>query len=327
MIGRVVGRLAVLGITLFVTVVLSFVVLRLAPGGPFDREKSVPPEVEAALVRYYGLDLPAVLDEAALRAGRWARALTHTQLARWLGRLAHGDLGPSLKYRDRSVNELLAAGLPVSAAVGVLGLEVALVLGLVLGVGSAAGAGGRFDEAVRAGMSLVLAVPSFLLAALLSAGVGLGLGWLPVAGWGRAAHLVMPALALGIPYAAVIGRIVRASMLEALAEPYVRTARAKGLRPAAVVLRHALRPALVPVVQLLGPASAALVTGSVAVETVFNLPGVGIHFVSAALNRDYPMVMGTVLLYSAALLVLNAAADLAADWLDPRARAGAAARR
>jgi oligopeptide transport system permease protein len=313
-------RIAILAVTLLVTAVLSFGLLHLAPGGPFDKEKSVPPEVEAALLSYYGLDLPVLLDTAALGEGRVVEAVTRTQIGRWFGALLRGDLGPSLKHRGLSVNDLLAAGAPVSAAIGLLALEVALILGIGAGVVSAARAGGVFDRVLRAAASVVLAVPTFLLAALLSVVVGLALGWLPVAGWGRPEHLVLPAVALGLPYAAAIARLVRTTVLETLGEGFVRTARAKGLSGPAVVLRHALRPSLVPVVQYLGPATAGLVTGSVAIETVFNLPGVGIHFVSAALNRDYTLVMGTVLLYAVVLLVLNALADIASSWLDPRSR-------
>ncbi|GIW71804.1 MAG: ABC transporter [Planctomycetota bacterium] len=320
MIALVVRRLGVLVLTLLVTAALSFALLHAAPGGPFDRERSVPPEVEAALARHYGLDRPVLLDLEALGRGELGRAFADTQLGRWLGGLLRGELGPSLQHRGLAVEQLLAAGLPVSAAVGLLGLEVALVLGLGGGLLAAARHGRMADRLVRAAASAALAVPPFLLAVALALIFGLGLGWLPVAGWGQPRHLVLPALALGIPYGAVIARLVRSAVLEVLAEPFVRTARAKGLGGTAVLLRHALRPALVPVVQYLGPLAAGLVTGSVAVETVFNLPGVGIHFVAGALNRDYPLVMGTVLLYAGSLLVLNALADLVALWLDPRGR-------
>ncbi|RME77153.1 MAG: ABC transporter permease [Planctomycetota bacterium] len=313
-----VRRVAGLVLTWCAIAVASFALLHAAPGGPFDRDKSVPPEVERALERYYGLALPVLLDTEALRQGAVVRACTHTQLARWFGALLRGDLGPSLKHRDLTVNELLGAGIVVSATVGLLALELAVLLGVGMGLLSAARAGGALDRVLGAVVALLLAVPAFLLGALASSVFGLGLGWFPVAGWGRAAHVVLPAVTLGLPYAAVIARLTRAAALEALSEPYVRTARAKGLRGAAVVLRHVLRPALVPVVQYLGPAAAGLVTGSVAIEAIFNLPGIGVHFVAGALDRDYPLVMGTVLLYATVLLVLNALADLAASVLDPR---------
>lgn len=303
MIAFALGRAATLVATLVVIAVASFFLLRAAPGGPFDEDRSVPPEIERALEAYYGLDRPVL-----------------EQLARWLAAAARGDLGPSFKYRGRSVNEILAAGAPASAAVGLLALEVAVLFGAGAGALAAARSGGLADRAVRALAALGMAMPNFLWALLFAALFCLGFKLLPIHGFGRPQHLVLPALSLAIPHASAIARLTRASLLETLEADFVRTARAKGLSETRVVLRHALRPAFAPVVQYLGPAAAGLVTGSLAVEAVFNVPGIGAHFVNAALNRDYTLVLGTVLFYSALLLVFNAACDLVAAWLDPRAK-------
>ncbi len=301
MIGLILRRLAALALTLLAIAVLSFLVLRVAPGGPFDDDK-IPPDVLRELEARYGLSEPLP-----------------RQLARWLSGLARGDLGPSFKYRGRSVNEVLAAGAPASAAIGVVALEIAALGGIAAGAAAAARRGGAVDHAVLAVSSLLGAIPSFAVAAGLAALFCLGLRWFPVAGWGSPSHLVLPALALAAPHAAAIARLTRASLLETLEQDFIRTARAKGVPETAVLVRHALPPALAPVVQYLGPAAAGLVTGSLAVEAVFNIPGIGAHFVNAALNRDYTLVLGAALLYSALLLAFNVAADVAAAWLDPRA--------
>jgi oligopeptide transport system permease protein len=314
-------RLARLVLTLVAIALASFALLRAAPGGPFDDERSVPPAVLAALEERFGLSLPAFWNAGAARARGPLAAVEETQIGRYFGGLLRGDLGPSFKYRGRSVNEVLAAGAPASAAVGLLALEVAVILGLGLGALAATRRGGLADRAVGGFAALAGAVPNYVFAVLFASTFCLAFRIFPIAGFGRPAHLVLPALALALPHAAAIARLARASLLETLGQDFVRTARAKGISEAAVVLRHALRPALAPVVQYLGPATAALATGSLAVEAVFNIPGMGAHFVNAAQNRDYTLVMGTVLVYSAALLVFNALADLAAAWLDPRAEA------
>lgn len=326
MIRLFLARLRAALITVILIATASFALLRVAPGGPFDSERALPASVRREVEAYYGLDRPAFLDRDALREGRIAAAVLETQYAGYVGRLARLDLGPSLRYRGRSVNEVLAAGAPVSAALGLVALEVALLLGLPLGIFAALGAGGRFDRGVRAGTSLVVSVPNFLLATGLLAVLGLRLGWLPVAGIGTPRHLVLPVIALALPYAATIARLIRASLLETLYLDFVRAARARGLSETAVVVRHALRPALVPVVAFLGPAAAGLATGSLVIESIFNIPGMGAHFVNGALNRDYGVILGAVLVYSAALLACNALADVAAAALDPRLRGAPAGR-
>jgi len=298
----VLGKVLSLAVTLLAIAVLSFALLRAAPGGPFDDDK-VPAAVRAEMEARYGLHDPVLV-----------------QLGRYLAGVAQGDLGPSFRYRGRSVAEVLLAGAPASAAIGLLALELAAVLGILGGALAAARKDGPADRVVRGVASLLGAAPSFLVAALLASVLGLTLRLFPVAGWGTWRHLVLPSVALALPHAAAIARLTRSSLLETLSQDFCRTARAKGVPEAAIVLRHALPPALAPVVQYLGPAAAGLVTGSLAVEAVFQVPGMGAHFVNAAQDRDYMLVMGTVLVYSAVLLPLNAAADLVAARLDPRSR-------
>jgi oligopeptide transport system permease protein len=296
-------RLVALPLTLFIIVTLAFAVVRVAPGGPFDAEQALPPQVKANLERAYGLDQPLPV-----------------QYARYLAALAHGDFGPSLKYRDLSVRELIASGLPVSLAVGGCALLFALLLGVPLGVWAALRRGRWSDHSVMALTVLGVILPSFVTGPLLVLVFGLLLHWLPVAGWQGAnpVYLVLPVITLALPLLAYIARLTRGSLLEVLQSDYIRAARARGLGRARVVWRHALPPALLPVVSYLGPAAAFVVTGSLVVETVFALPGTGRYLVDAAINRDYPLVMGMVIVYGLITLLCNLAADLAYGWLDPR---------
>ena len=289
--------------TLWAIVTVTFFLLRLAPGGPFDGDRALPAQVEASLRATFLLDRPL-----------------HEQYLRYLGSLLQGDLGPSLKYKDYSVAGIIAAAAPVSALVGGLALGLALVLGLWAGMQAAVfpqGAAGRW----LAPLSLLgIAVPSFVLAPMLALVLGVWAGWLPVGGWGdgSARHLVLPVLTLSLPYAATIARLTRSSAEAVLRAPHVRTARAKGLPPSWVLDRHVMRLALLPVVSFIGPTAASLLAGSVVVETLFGLPGLGRYFSQAALNRDYTLVMGVVVLTGAAMLVFNLLADLAYGMLDPR---------
>jgi oligopeptide transport system permease protein len=301
------GRLLGIVPTLFVIVTAAFFVMRLAPGGPFDEEQALPPEIAANLEAAYGLDQPM-----------------HVQYGRYLAALAHGDLGPSFKYKDYRVSELIALGLPVTVTIGLLALVVAIAAGVALGVAAALRHDGPVDHAVM-GVALVgIAVPNFVLAPVLALCFGVWLGWLPVAGWepGSVRHTVLPVVTLALPFIAYIARLTRGSLLEVLQAPYIRTARAKGLSRGALLRRHALKPTLLPVVSYLGPAAAALLTGSLVVEQVFGLPGVGRYFVQGAINRDYTLVMGMVIFYAALILLLNLVVDLAYGWLDPRIRHG-----
>jgi oligopeptide transport system permease protein len=301
-------RLAALPFTLLIIVTLAFVVVRVAPGGPFDAEQTLPPQVKANLERAYGLDQPLPV-----------------QYGRYLRSLAQGDFGPSLKYRDLSVGELISSGLPVSLTLGACALFVGLSLGVPLGVYAALRRGKLIDQGILGFTVLGVILPSFVTGPLLVLVFGLLLHWLPVAGWQglNLRYLVLPVMTLALPLLAYIARLTRASLLEVLQSDYIRAARARGLGRTRVVWRHALSPALLPVVSYLGPAAAFVITGSLVVETVFALPGTGRYLIDAAINRDYPLVMGMVIVYGFITLLCNLAADLAYGWLDPRIAHGA----
>ena len=293
--------------TLFVVVALSFFLIRLAPGGPFDLERPLPPAAMENLKRVYGLDQPLIV-----------------QFGRYLAALARGDLGPSFSFRDLTVNDLFARGLPVSATLGALALALALTLGLALGTLAAFRRGRLADRLVGIGAALGLAVPNFVVAPLLQIVFGLTLAWLPVGGWngGSPENLVLPVITLALPQVAAVARLSRAALNDVLTQPHIRTLRAIGLPPWRVALA-ALRGALLPVIAALGPVAANLLTGSVIVETIFGLPGIGRYFVDGALNRDYTLVMGTVVLVAVLVIVFNLIADLLAALVDPRLRLGA----
>ncbi len=295
------GRLLGLPAVLLVIVTASFFIMRIAPGGPFDMERALPAEVRANIEARYHLDEPLV-----------------RQYVRYLGDVVRGDLGPSFRYPDRTVTELITLGLPVSLALGVCALGFAVLLGGAAGVMAGVRPNRLVDYLT---MTLALggvSIPNFVLGPLLILVFALWLGWLPVAGWGSWRHLVLPSLTLGVFYMAYVARLSRAGMLEVIHQDFVRTARAKGLGEAVVVLRHALPSAVLPVVSYLGPATAGALTGSVVVETIFSIPGIGRYFVTSALNRDYTMVLGTVIFYSSLLVMLNLVVDLLYAWLDPR---------
>ena len=307
MIRFILRRLAQAVPTLLAVVTVSFFLMRLAPGGPFDLERPLAPAAMESLRRVYGLDRPLIL-----------------QFGSYLASLVQGDLGPSFSFRDMSVLDLIARGLPVSATLGALALALATALGVSLGIVAALRRGGVIDRLLGVGAALTLSLPSFVVAPLLQIGFGLTLHWLPLGGWndGAPSHLVLPVITLALPQVGGLARLTRASLGEVLRTQPVRTMRSLGLPPARVT-RHALRGALLPVVAYLGPLAAALLTGSVVVETIFGLPGIGRYFVEGALNRDYTLVMGTVLLVAGLVIALNLAADLACAWLDPRLRVGA----
>ncbi len=292
--------------TLFIIVSLAFVLVRLAPGGPFDQEQTLAPEIKANLERAYGLDRP--LGE---------------QYLRYLGRLAHGDLGPSMRLRDFTVNELIAIGLPVSLTIGGLALALSLLIGLPLGLGAALARRRGLDRLLMATTALGIAIPPYVTAPLLALVFGIYLRWLPVAGWegGQLRDLVLPVVALALPTLAYLARLTRASVLEVAGLPFVRAARAKGLSEARIVLVHVLPPALGPVLAYLGPAAAGILAGSLVIETVFGLPGMGRFLVEGALNRDYTLVLGKVIVYATLVLLLNLLVDLLRALLDPRIRA------
>ena len=291
--------------TLFIIVTISFFMIRLAPGGPFDRERSVPAEIEAQLRQTYHLDEPLVV-----------------QYGRYLGRLFHGDFGPSFKYKDFTVNELIWQGFPVSLKLGGAAIVLATLLGLAAGSLAALRQNSVVDYAVMATAMTGIAIPNFVMAPLLTLIFGLYLSLLPVGGWGDGgiAPAVLPVTALALPQVAAIARLTRGSMIEVLRSNYVRTARAKGLPERITILRHAVKGALLPVVSYLGPNIANIITGSVVIEQIFGLPGIGRYFVQAALNRDYTLVMGVVIFYGVLIILLNLVVDLIYGWLDPKIR-------
>jgi len=291
--------------TFLAVVAAAFFLMRAAPGGPFDEERALPAEIEANLQAAYGLDQPLAV-----------------QFARYLGGLLRGDLGPSFRMKDFSVAELIGRGLPVTFSIGAAALLLALALGIPLGLVAGLRQNGWVDHTVMGVALAGIAIPGFVVAPVLALVFGLQLGWLPVAGWqaGSPAHMVLPVVTLALPYVAYLARLTRGSLLEVLQSPFIRTARAKGLAPAVILRRHALRPTLLPVVSFLGPAAAGLLTGSLVVEQVFGLPGVGRYFVQGAINRDYTLVMGMVVFYASLILLFNLLVDLAYGWLDPRIR-------
>ena len=292
--------------TLLVIATLAFMLLHLTPGGPFDSDKVLVPQIQHAIEARYHLNEPV-----------WSQYL------RYLGDLAHGDFGPSFQYRNTSVNELIAQGLPVDAAIGGTAMLFALLLGCAIGLVAATRPGSWRDQLPMGVAMLGISVPVFVTAPLLILVFAMRLQWLPAGDWvaGSWRHLLLPALALALPYTAYIARIVRSAAIDALSQPYIRSARAKGLPTHVIVLRHALRPTLMPLVSFLGPALAGVLTGSIVVEQVFGLPGIGHLFVTGALNRDYTVVTGITVLYGALIIAFNLLVDLCYAWLDPRVRA------
>ncbi len=308
---------------LFVIVTMTFFFVRLAPGGPFAEEKSVPEQIRERLEEHYNLNAPL-----------WKQYLDY------LGGLVQGDLGPSFKEATYSVNELILLSLPVSLELGFYALIVALVVGLSAGIAASLRPNSATDYAPMSLAMLGICVPNFVLGPILALVFGIWLGWLPVSGWdplfevSLGAQLefhvrwdsltdtakILPSITLGLAYAAYIARLTRGGMLEVLSQDFIRTARAKGLSETRVVLHHALRGGIAPVVSFLGPAAAGMLTGSFVVETIFQIPGLGRRFVNSAFDRDYTMIMGTVLTYAILIVVFNLIVDLIHLWLDPRLR-------
>jgi oligopeptide transport system permease protein len=291
--------------TLFIIVTISFFLIREAPGGPFDQEQTLPPEIVANLEKAYGLDQPIL-----------------TQYGRYLAALAHGDFGPSFKYKDFSVTELIGQGFPVTFEIGSIAIVLALILGIPIGTFAALRHNSAADYVSMTVAVVGIAIPTFVVLPFLGLLFGIHLHWLPVAGWepGSIRHLLLPTIALALPPLSVIARLVRASMLELLSSPFIRTAFAKGLPLHTVILRHAMRPALLPVASFLVPAVASIMTGSLVVESIAGLPGIGRYMVQGALNRDYTLVLGMVIIYSTLLIVMGLLVDLLYAWLDPRVR-------
>jgi oligopeptide transport system permease protein len=301
MLRYTVRRLLQIVPVLFVIITATFFMVRFVPGGPFTAEKAIPPEILKNLEAHYGLDQPL-----------WKQYLSY------LNSIAHGDLGPSFKYSNRTVNEIIADKLPVSLELGGWALLVALALGLPLGVIAAVKRNSFLDYLCSAFGMLGICVPTFVLGPLLALSFGIYLHWFNVSGWYGPSDRILPGLTLGFVYAAYIMRLTRGGMLEVLNQDYIRTARAKGASETRIVLKHALRGGLLPVVSFLGPAIAGILTGSFVIETIFQIPGLGREFVNSAFNRDYTLVLGTVILYASLIVLLNLAADIAQVWLNPK---------
>jgi oligopeptide transport system permease protein len=289
--------------TLLVLLAVSFALIRVAPGGPFDAEKQIPPEIQERLNAVYHLDEPL-----------------YQQFGRYLGGLLQGDFGPSFQYKDYTVTELIAAGFPVSLKLGGLAMLLALVVGISIGTLAALKQNSRADYAVMAVAMTGISIPNFVFAPLLVLVFAVTLRWLPAGGLGDWHNLVLPVIALALPQIAYIARLTRGSMIEVLRSDFIRTARAQGLPTLEIILGHALKPALVPIVSYLGPATAGIITGSVVIEQIFGVPGLGRYFVQGALNRDYTLVMGIVVFFGVLIIAFNFLVDIAYRWLDPRVK-------
>jgi oligopeptide transport system permease protein len=298
--------------TLFIIVTLTFFMMRAAPGGPFDSARRLPPEVERNVKAAYHLDQPLM-----------------SQYLLYLGNVAKGDFGPSFKSKDFTVAQLIATGLPVSAKLGLWAMALALLIGSAMGIWAALRQNRWQDYSVMTLAMVGITIPTFVTAPVLTLLLGIyGVTLfghevsLPVGGWndGALRNMILPVTVLALPQIAVIARLMRGSMIEVLRANYIRTARAKGLSAARIVTRHALRAALLPLISYLGPAVAAILTGSLIVEEIFGIPGIGRYFVQGALNRDYTLVMGVVICYASLIILLNFLADIAYGLLDPRVR-------
>ena len=288
--------------TLFLVATLVFVLVRIVPGGPFDQERAVPVEVQRQLDAKYHLNDPVLK-----QYGDWLFAL-----------VTKGDLGPTFKYPNRTVNEIIALSLPVSMQLGFWAMLFALAMGIPLGIVGAIRQNTWKDTAAMGVAMVGLSVPRYVLAPLLMLVFSLKLYWFPVARWETWRHMVLPVICAGLPVAAYIARLTRGGMLEVIRSDFIRTARAKGLSERKVVLKHALRGGLLPVVSFLGPGFSGLLVGSLVVEKIFNIPGMGRYFVEAATNRDYNLVMGVMLVYGFLLMLFNAIVDVAYAFIDPR---------
>lgn len=299
-LGRVLQAIPVL----LAVITVTFFLIHSAPGGPFSADKAVPPEVIKALEEQYNLNQPI-----------WQ------QYVSYLGDVVRGDFGPSFKYSGRTVNELIAAGLPITAELAFYAMIVALVIGLLAGIGAAVRPNTAQDYIPMTVAMIGICMPSFLLGPLLVLVFGINLEWLPVSGWGDIpGDKILPSITLGAGFAAYIARLSRGGMLEVLSQDYIRTARAKGLSETLIILKHALRGGLIPVVAFLGPAFAGLLSGSFVVETIFQIPGLGRFYVQAAFNRDYTLILGMTIFLSTLIIFFNLLSDMLAIWLNPKLR-------
>ncbi|MCP4767521.1 MAG: oligopeptide ABC transporter permease OppB [Gammaproteobacteria bacterium] len=291
--------------TLLILITISFFMMRFAPGSPFSSEREMSPEIKANINAKYGLDKPV-----------------SEQYFSYLGNLLKGDLGPSFKYKDKSVTELVAAGLPVSAKVGFAAFVFTVLMGVSVGTVAAFKQNSWLDYTIMSTAMAGVVMPSFVLAPALIYLFSIKLGWLPTGGWygGQFKYMILPVIAMSLLYVATFARITRGSMIEVLNSNFIRTARSKGLPNRQVILYHAMRPAMLPVVSYMGPAFVGIITGSVVIETIFGLPGIGRLFVNGALNRDYSLVLGVTIVIGVLTIVFNAMVDILLAYIDPKIR-------
>lgn len=304
MLSYIVRRLIGSVVVLFVIVTFAFFVIRIAPGGPFDQERALPPDVLKNIEKKYHLDEPL-----------WKQYLRYTESV-----FLHFDLGPSYKYPSRDVNEFIVEGFPVTITLGFYALLVAITIGIGMGLTAALRQNTRWDYTAMAFAMIGVSIPNFVLAPILQLVFSMELKWLPVAGWDSWRQVILPSFALGAAYAAAIARLTRGGMLEVVRQDYIRTARAKGLPEKWIVIRHMIKGGLLPVVSYLGPAAAFLLSGSLVIEKIFDIPGLGRHFINSALNRDYTMLLGMTVFFSALILVFNIIVDILYTCLDPRVK-------
>ncbi len=294
---RLIGIIPVL----WVIATLTFFMIRLAPGGPFDTDKQIPEEIKQNIEAKYHLDEPLIM-----------------QYFRYLGDLAQGDLGPSFRYANRSVNEIILDTFPISALIGFCGLIYALFIGIISGMIAASKPNTLRDYIPMTFSMLGVSLPSFVIGPILMLVFALKLGWLNASGWNEPKDVILPAITLGTIYAAYFSRLTRGGILDVIRQDFIRTAQAKGLRGWVIMIRHTLKGGFLPTVSFLGPAVTAMLTGSLVVEMIFNIPGLGRFFVQSALNRDYTLVMGTVLFLAFLIIIMNLLVDIAYSFLDPR---------
>ncbi len=298
------SRLLGLVPTLLMLITIAFFLIRMAPGGPFDAEKPLPPEIRANLDAKYHLDEPVL-----------------QQYFRYMGQIISLDFGPSYQYKDWTVNELIAMGFPVSLAIGGSAMLLAFVLGTLIGVIAALRQNSMVDYSIMGLAMMGISIPNFVVAPLLILFLAVYAGWLPAGGWEWSLqNMLLPVITLALPVIAYIARLTRGSMIEVLHSNYIRTARAKGLPERIVLGRHAVKPALLPVISYMGPATAGLITGSVVIERIYSIPGLGSYFIQGALNRDYTLVMGVVIFYGVIIILMNFIVDMLYAWLNPKIR-------
>jgi len=304
MLKIILNRIAISIPVLLIVITVTFFFVRLAPGGPFSTEKAVPPEILKNLNEYYNLDKPVF-----------------SQYLDYLKNLTHGDFGPSFRHSNRTVTEMILTGLPTTVELGIYALLIAIFIGTLAGLSAALKPNSLQDYIPMSFAMTGICVPTFLLGPLLVLIFGIWFEWLPVSGWNTLpGDKILPSITLGTAYAAYIARLTRGGMLEVMYQDFIRTARAKGLSEVMIIIRHALKGGLLPVVSFIGPAIAGLLSGSFVVETIFQIPGLGRFYVQAAFNRDYTMILGTTIFYSALIIFFNLFSDILTKWLDPRLR-------